>query len=127
MPTVRLSGGVELDEADYEYTKELGAKGANFHDVNAIRQLQDFFQENGATEKADSLTDAINNAIDSIKADALEVSGMNINYYSDLYHGIGGWRNDDTSYFIGKLDIQINTADATYKAELFNRVTVGFE
>jgi hypothetical protein len=127
LPTVRISGGVELDEADYEYVKELGEKGQAFHDVNAIRQLQQFFEDNDAIDKANSLTDAINSAIDGIKVDALEVSGMNINYYENLYNGQGGWINSDTGYFIGKLDIQINTTNEAYQQELYNRVTVGFE
>jgi len=125
--TVRVSGGVELDEFDYDYTKDLGERVQKFHDVNAIRDLQKFFEEHDAYDKADSLTDAITKTIDSISQDALEQTGFQISYYEDLYGGIGGWINDDTGLFIGELKIPIETTEQSYLDELARRVSIGWE
>jgi hypothetical protein len=127
MVTVRESGGVQLDEEDYEYVRDLGTKGQKFHDVNALRELQQFFDDNDAQQKVDDLQTAVDNAIDDITQTAKELTGMNINYYPNLYGGQGGWRNMDTGYFIGKLDIQIDLNDDAYNTEMTNRVEVGFE
>lgn len=127
MPTVRESGGVQLDENDYEYVKDLGTRGQAFHDVQALKDLQTFFEENDAIEKANSLTDALNSAVDDITNTAKDLTGMNVQYYPDLYNGQGGFRNMDTGYFIGKLNIPININDDAYNSELTKRVENGFE
>ena len=125
MVTVRVSGGVELDADQYAYLSDLGERGANKNDVGALRELQAFFEENDATEKADSLNSAVSSAIAGITGDAMTATGQSITYYPDLYGGQGGWRNDDSGLFIGKLDINIDTDNPTYLDELSKRILNG--
>src|SRR6266545_4519398 len=98
MPTVRVSGGVELDENDYAYLKDLGEQVATTHNISALQELKKFFQDNDAFEKADELDRQMASAIDGVTQDAYNVTGQNISYYPDLYGGSGGWRNDDSGY-----------------------------
>ena len=125
MPTVRVSGGVELDESDYEYLKDLGEKVATTHNISALQELKRFFEDNDAFEKADELDRQMASAIDGVTQDAYNATGQNISYYPNLYGGAGGWRNDDSGYFIGKLGINIDVNNPQYQDDLAKRVLVG--
>lgn len=103
-----------LTDEDINEMREMGYSANRFDNVSALNELTFKYLDAGMMDKAAELQEQKNGAIEYIQSTVKDIADHDIVFIDTLYNGAGGWYDQTTNRFVGKLEFDYTLNDTAY-------------